>query len=124
MKKLYPEAEDVPQGVANRAVRIIEKHLRQAQVDRARDLPEEARVRLFRDLRAFFDSELKPGNGETSGQDREGLWARFLRRLEDFLSFSDWNPNTYMPLSVCGQGSQCAGLAQVPIRITRQTSAT
>lgn len=60
MKKLFPEAPDVPQGTANRVIRIIERHLRIHRVDRAADLPEEAKVRLFRDLRLFFDSDEGP----------------------------------------------------------------
>jgi hypothetical protein len=54
MKKIFPESPDVPQGTANRGVRIIEKHLRMHRVDRARDLPEEAKIRLLRDLKSFF----------------------------------------------------------------------
>ena len=64
MKKLYPEAPDVSQSVANRAARIVEKHLRTHRVSRACDLPEEARIRLYRDLRLFFESDSQvPGAG-------------------------------------------------------------
>ena len=91
MKKLFSEAQDVPQSVANRAAKIVEKHLRLHRVDRARDLPEEAKVRLYRDLRFFFDSGGQPSDpgpgGVISGTRRffSGLWGK----LEDFLSMSE-----------------------------------
>ncbi|MBI2844053.1 MAG: hypothetical protein HYX78_11695 [Armatimonadetes bacterium] len=89
MKKLYPDAPDVPQGVANRGVRIIEKHLRLHRVERAKDLPEEAKVRLLRDLQAFFDSEMDEGGtkrGSSTG--KRGFWSRLRERVENFLTFS------------------------------------
>lgn len=91
MKKLFSEAQDVPQSVANRAAKIVEKHLRLHRVNRARDLSEEAKVRLYRDLRFFFDSGGQPcdpgSGGVISGTRRffSGLWGK----LEDFLSMSE-----------------------------------
>jgi len=91
MKKLFPEAADVPQSVANRATKIVEKYLRLHRVDRARDLPEEAKVRLYRDLRFFFDSGGQPSEpgagGIGAGISRffSGLWGK----IEDFLSMSE-----------------------------------
>ena len=85
MKKLFPEAADVPQGVANRAVRIIEKHLRLHRVERARDLPEEAKVRLYRDLRLLFES----GSGEQKTRSARGFFSRVWEKLEDVLSMSE-----------------------------------
>ncbi len=88
MTKLFPEAPDVPQSVANRAIKIIERHLRLHRVDRAKDLPEEAKVRLFRDLRFFFESGAQPpGAGPEGGKFSlrrflSGLWEK----LENFLS--------------------------------------
>jgi hypothetical protein len=90
MKKLYPEAADVTQSVANRAARIVEKHLRTQRVSRACDLPEEARIRLYRDLRLFFE-----GGSQASGTDsgkrrlsvRETI-SLLWEKLEDFLSAS------------------------------------
>ena len=93
MKRLYPEASDVPQSVANRAAKIVEKHLRLHRVDRARDLPEEAKVRLYRDLRFFFDSGGQPSDTGTGGAGAgirrffAGLWGK----VEDFLSMSESN---------------------------------
>jgi hypothetical protein len=88
MKKLYADAPDVPQGVANRGVRIIERHLRLHKVERAKDLPEEAKVRLLRDLREFFDTEARSKGGQGPGAEGRGLWARLWEKLENFLSFS------------------------------------
>ncbi len=93
MKKLFPDAPDVPQGVANRGVRIIEKHLRMQRAERAKDLPEEAKVRLLRDLREFFDAETKSKGGEGPGSCKRGLWARLWEKVESFLSFN-WIDNT------------------------------
>ena len=91
MKKLFPEASEVPQSVANRATKIVEKYLRLHRVDRARDLPEEAKVRLYRDLRFFFDSGGQPTDTQTGGVGAgirrffAGLWGK----IEDFLSMSE-----------------------------------
>lgn len=97
MKKLFPETPDVPQGVANRGVRIIEKHLRMHKVDRAKDLPEEAKVRLLRDLRIFFESEGRDKTSKTGPKGgQRGFWARLWERMENFLSFSDSNTTTVL----------------------------
>ncbi len=90
MKKLFPEAPDVPQGVANRAVRIIEKHLRVHRVERARDLPEEAKVRLYRDLRFLFEGDGGPGRAGSEGKGKSigDLLARLWERIENFMSMA------------------------------------
>lgn len=89
MKKLFPEAPDVPQSVANRAVRVIEKHLRLHRVDRVNDLPEEAKVRLYRDLRFFFEGDgTAPGTG-TGDRTIRGFFTRLWEKLEDFLSAAE-----------------------------------
>jgi len=120
MKKLYSEAEDVPQSVANRVARIIERRLRQAQVDRAHDLPEEARVRLFRELRVCFDSENRLGSGgSASGHKRQGLWSRFFNRLQNLLSFSDSDTKVYLPLALCPSMAYSEGLRHLPTPIIR-----
>ncbi len=92
MKKLFPEASEVPLSVANRATKIVEKYLRLHRVERARDLPEEAKVRLYRDLRFFFDSGGQPtdtGPGVGGGVRRffVGIWGK----IEDFLSMAEMN---------------------------------
>ncbi len=91
MKKLFAEAPDVGQSVANRAVKIVEKHLRLHKAERVKDLPEEAKVRLYRDLRFFFESGGQPSDpgtgGALSGMRRflSGMWGK----IEDFLSMSE-----------------------------------
>lgn len=91
MKKLFPEAPDVPQSVANRASKIVEKHLRLHRVERARDLPEEAKVRLYRDLRFFLESGGQPSypgpGGTLSGMRR--FFSELWGKIEDFLSMSE-----------------------------------
>lgn len=67
MKKLFPEMPDAPQAIANRAARIIEKHMRTHRVEKAKDLPEEARIRLYRDLRFLFDGGDQPLSNSGSG---------------------------------------------------------
>ena len=90
MKKLFPDVSDVPQTMANRAARIVERHLRTQRVTRARDLSEEARIRLYRDLRLLFDGGERP---DIKGNEGRGFSVRrFCKRLweglEDFLSAS------------------------------------
>ena len=91
MKKLFPDAPDVPQSVANRGSKIVDKYLRVHRVEKAKDLPEEAKVRLYRDLRFFLESggqPLDPGTGGAmSGFKRfcSGLWTK----IKDFLSMSE-----------------------------------
>jgi hypothetical protein len=117
MKKLFPEAPDVPQSVANRGVRIVERYLRIHRVDRAKDLPEEAKVRLYRDLKEFFEAELGPGTGGTDqqGQERQGIFARMLRKLEDFLSFSEVTLSFGFPINFCLNSVYCDGIRQSSI---------
>lgn len=92
---------DVPPSVANRAVRIVEKHLRTHHVSRVRDLPEEARIRLYRDLRFFFEGD--PGSPNAGG-DRQGFslrafMSRMWEKIEDFLSAAEAN-RTRIPIAV------------------------
>ncbi len=94
MKKLFPEAPEVPQSVANRVSKIVERYLRMHRVERARDLPEEAKVRLYRDLRFFFDSGGQPSDPASGAggirRRLSSLWAK----VEDFLSMAEgvWAP--------------------------------
>ncbi|MEN6357800.1 MAG: hypothetical protein ABFD83_12040 [Armatimonadota bacterium] len=85
MKKLFPETPDVPQTQANRAARIIEKHMRMHRVEKAKDLPEEARIRLYRDLRFLFDGGEQPPvvGGRFCIR---SFFSRIWEKLEDFLS--------------------------------------
>ena len=87
MKKLFPQAPDVPQPIANGAIRIIERYFRLHRVGKAGNLPEEARVRLTRDLRAFFDAELGgvDSSKATRRKRRGGIVERIRVWFEDFL---------------------------------------
>lgn len=88
MKKLYPDMPDVSPAVANRAIRIMERHFRTHRVTRAKDLPEEAKIRLYRDLRLFFEGNQQPpdiGGGKKAVSLR-GFLSRLWERVEDFLS--------------------------------------
>lgn len=97
MKKLFHEAPDVSQRVANRSIKIIERHLRLHKVDRAKDLHEEAKVRLLCDLRSFFDSEAgQGGHGSAKG----GFWSKLRDKIENFMSFHAANPGTLSALDV------------------------
>ena len=87
MKKLFPKIPDVPQSVANGAVRIIERHFKTHRVTRAVDLSDEARVRLHRDLREFFNTEIGLLCPYAAGRKRRaGLLHTITTWLEDFLS--------------------------------------
>ena len=92
MKKLFPDMPDVSQSVANRAVRIVEKHLRTHHVSRTRDLPEEAKIRLYRDLRFFFEGDSQsPSGGEKQRLSTRGFLSRLWEKIEDFLSAAKEN---------------------------------
>lgn len=104
MKKIFPDTPDVPQNVANRGVRIIEKHLRMHKVDRAKDLPEEAKLRLLRDLKAFFETELgEGGNKGGSGSKDKGFWANVWEKIQNFMTFGESDMN--VALIICPPGS-------------------
>ena len=91
VKKLFPDVPDVSPSVANRASRIIEKHLRLHHVNRARDLPEEARIRLYRDLRFFFESGSQPPGADSRGgrPSIRAYLSRLWSKIEDFMSACD-----------------------------------
>ncbi len=117
MKKLFPDTPDVPQSVANRAVRIVEKHLRTHRVSRTRDLPEEAKIRLYRDLRLFFEGDPQaPIGGEGWGSSFRGFWARVWEKIEDFLSAFESNGAQASSLAlVWAVAGEPARLAAVPV---------
>lgn len=94
MKKLFPEMPDVPQNIANRAARIIEKHIRTHRVEKVKDLPEEARIRLYRDLRFLFDGGDQPlSNVGGGGFSIRRFFSRLWEKLEDFLSACEMDRN-------------------------------
>lgn len=91
MKKLFPEAPDVTASVANRAAKIIEKHMRLHRVEKAQDLPEEAKVRLYRDLRFLFEADpRKPTDaGGSKGRSVRAFLSRLWEKIDDFLSTAE-----------------------------------
>lgn len=91
MKKLFPDAPDVSPSVANRAAKIIERHMRLHRVEKARDLPEEAKVRLYRDLRFLFEAgPNKPADaGEGKGRSIRAFFSRLWEKIDDFLSTAE-----------------------------------
>ncbi len=54
MRRLYAWSSEVSQVDANQGVGLVESHLCRFGVSRAMELPEEARIRLLRDLRIYF----------------------------------------------------------------------
>jgi len=81
-------------------MRVVEKHLRLHRVDRARDLPEEAKIRLFRDLRALFEAEASeqiPAPAE-----RKKWLAKLVERIAQFLSISEAVIPIGISLAICG----------------------
>ena len=90
MKKLFPEAPDVTPSVANRAAKIIEKHMRLHRVEKAQDLPEEAKVRLYRDLRFLFEADpSKPSDAGGKGRSIRAFFSRLWGKIDDFLSAAE-----------------------------------
>ena len=60
-------------------------------VNRARDLPEEARIRLYRDLRFFFESGSQPPGADSQGgrPSIRAYLSRLWSKIEDFMSACD-----------------------------------
>jgi hypothetical protein len=83
VKKVNRYVPDVPQKIADRGTEIVERHLAAYGVSRPGELPEEGKVRLFRDLRGFFDEELPDGLRMLSPADVgwRGALKRFWLRL-------------------------------------------
>ncbi|MCE5314869.1 MAG: hypothetical protein ABFD49_05925 [Armatimonadota bacterium] len=112
MKKLFPEMPDVPQSMANRAVRIVEKHLRQHRVEKAKDLSEEAKIRLYRDLRFLFEGGEQPRSGSDGGRFSIRMFVSHVwEKLEDFLSACEANRDGWVNVMVivsCGELSTSA----------------
>ena len=78
VRKVHRHAPDVPQSAADRGTEVIERHLSAYGVTRARDLPEEGKVFLQRELSKFFAAEL-PDGVPPSPNDRG--WRRWWSML-------------------------------------------
>jgi len=79
MKKVNRHLPDVPQVVADRGTEILERHFNAYGVKRATDLPEEGKVRLYRDLQHFFGAELPDGpepHSSPTWWTRAAAWVR------------------------------------------------
>jgi len=83
MKKVNRHLPDVPQVVADRGTEIIERHFNAYGVKRAIDLPEEGKVRLYRDLQHFFVAELPDG---PEPQPSPAWWARGIAWIRNFFA--------------------------------------
>ena len=61
MKKINRHIPDVSQGIADRGTEIIERQFNAYDVKRATDLPEEGKVRLYREMQQYFAAEISGG---------------------------------------------------------------
>src|SRR5207249_1358056 len=82
VRKVNRRQPDVPQRTADRGTDVIERHLAAYGVSRARELPEEGKVYLYRELSQFFSEELPQGvpapERETRGW--RGWWNGLVGR--------------------------------------------
>jgi hypothetical protein len=87
MRKIYRSAPDVPQGIANKAIDIIQRHIVKSEVRRAEELPEESKIHLMRELQGFFQQELPPLVRDKYGREvyshrlHKSMLSRFIRWL-------------------------------------------
>jgi hypothetical protein len=81
VKKVHRHVPDVPQNIADRGTEIVERHFQAYGVKRAMDLPEEGKVHLMREMKAFFAAEL-PRQSEAAVP-RSGMawWWERVRRF-------------------------------------------
>ena len=61
MKKVNRLVPDVPQQVGDRGTEVVARVLAAYGVGRAKDLPEEGKVRLAREMQLFFERDLPEG---------------------------------------------------------------
>jgi hypothetical protein len=84
VKRIHRHVPEVPQAIADRGTEIIERLFAAYGVSRASDLPEEGKVRLHRELSAFFEREMPEGlpipDPNSVG------WRGWLQRFYDFLT--------------------------------------
>jgi len=83
MKKVNRHVPDVSQGIADRGTEIIERHFTAYGVKRATDLPEEGKVRLYREMQHYFAVEM-PGGVDT--RPPVPWWVRIAARIHGFFT--------------------------------------
>ncbi|MFA6492921.1 MAG: hypothetical protein WCV58_02195 [Patescibacteria group bacterium] len=83
MKKMLYGA-DLDRKTINRAMRLVEKHLWLYRTNRAQNLPEEARVRLYLDLQKLFRGEL-PAPDQLIWRFKNAF-GRLYQKVEDLLA--------------------------------------
>jgi len=98
LRKIFQSVPDVPQVVANKAIEIVERHLSASEVRRAEELPEETKVRLMRDLRNFFMSEVPHVRGMEGelifdwSSRSGGTWSAMVRWLKRVFHWGNVGP--------------------------------
>ncbi len=87
MKKIHRMIPDVPQHVADQGSDILERYFNRYGVTRALHLPQDARVDLLRELRAFYAVELSPEWLEkaTARAQQRSWWQRFMMWWRELL---------------------------------------
>jgi hypothetical protein len=83
MKKVNRHVPDVSQGIADRGTEIIERLFNAYGVKRANDLPEEGKVRLYREMQQYLTAEM-PGGVEPKPP--VPWWARAASRFRAFFT--------------------------------------
>lgn len=81
MKKVHRHVPDVPQSIADRGTEIVERHFQAYGVKRAMDLPEEGKVHLMREMKAFFAAELPRQSEVTMPRSGMAHWWERVRRF-------------------------------------------
>jgi len=83
MKKINRHVADVSQGIADRGTEIIERHFNAYGVKRASDLPEEGKVRLYREMQHYFAIEMPAG---ASPRPPTPWWVSVATRIRSFFT--------------------------------------
>lgn len=86
MKKIHRAVPDVPQNIADQGCEIVERYFNRYGVTRALHLPEQAKVDLLHELKAFYAIELPQAWVEKAmaRAQQRSWWQRFriwLREL-------------------------------------------
>lgn len=83
MKKVNRRVPDVPQALGDRGTEVVARVLAAYGVGRAKDLPEEGKVRLAREMQLFFEQEQPEGMTLLDPRDLglQGWLRRLWRRV-------------------------------------------